>query len=836
MRLAHSARIQRYGAARVLALMLLVLGFIGGIQPDVRAAGTAQVVITSLAADGSTPLAFARFQVIDGDETVLATQESEPVTGIATIDFALGDENQTYRVSMETPPACAEQPDDQDLGTVGDGDVIDLTFQTSFLADCDLGSISVYAYACPDGVESGATDYATFQEGCPEAVNDLPFSITQKDGDKQQFSMTTGAYGIDGRAPLVGLVPGAYELASDEAEPDTLVVFCATYDGTPVESSEPTSVDQVPVNDDSGVDLDLGDRQRIACDFFAFSEPINQPADDGNDGPEPTATVDDGNASAADTASIEFHVATCPSGYDGSDFFNDCAGNGTDNVTFTVDGQNTGHADTATSSVPTTPGFGIAVAAGLPADTYLMSEDIPGDFVSINVYCADAPGGGARLPTTEQGSQTYAIDIAEGQAVICDWYVIPDQQVETAILRLTDFTCPAGFTGTSFADITATCVDATADVAFNLSNGNGFSTDKTTNSDGKIRWTDLAPGDDYVLRSDLPGDALDRQVAFCGTDEASYIEYGVESGSIDLDPISDGQEIQCLWYQVPTSQLSGNGSVELHKFECPPGTTGNYYATCHDSPLGGIDFELDGPRGLVQSGTTADDGILTFSELPKGGYVLSEDAADYPVNIYVAVCTQDGKAFETTYDDSTGLRITFNLPEGANIICDWFNIAKGTPTAVPGGGNGSVTVLLRACVKQANEIDNFATDCSPYGPGVAFSLTQLKDGASTMLAQTDATSTALFGGLADGTYSLDMVVGSWCKAQSDRVDANGNVLVQSGGNTNVYVYSCGVEGINSLPATGSGPDSDTSWPWLWLTTIVGVAVAGIAVSRRAMAS
>lgn len=836
-RLTH---VQSAGIVRIVALLVLMFGSLGGWQQQAQAAGTAQVVITSLADDGSTPLPFARFQVLDADGNVLATRESEPVTGIATIDFELGDADQTYSVSMETPPACAEQPADQQLGTIEDGDVIDLTFQTSFLADCNLGSISAYAYVCPDGFESTSTDYATYQQGCTETTDDLTFTITQQDGDQQQFSMTTGAYGIPGRAPLVGLLPGDYELASADGDANALLVFCSTYDGTPLESTDPSSVDQEPVNDDAGVDLTLGNRQRIACDFFAFNSQVNQPDDSDTNGDNSGAEGNDDNSdngtdAAADTASIEFHVATCPSGYDGSDFYNDCAGNGTEGVTFTVEGQNSGHTDTATSSVPTTPGFGIAVVADLPADTYLMSEEIPGDFVSLFVYCAEAPGGGDRLPTTETGTQTYSLDVAEGQAIICDWYVIPDQQVETAVLRLTDFTCPAGFAGTTFADVTGTCVDITTDVTFNLSNGSGFAVDKTTNSDGKVRWTDLAPGDDYVLRSDLPGDALDRQIAYCATDGGDYIEYGVSGdGSIDLDPISDGQQVQCLWYQVPTNQLSGAGSIELHKFECPPGTSGNYYQTCHNSPLGGIDFELDGPRGLIQNGTTADDGLLLFQDLPKGDYVLTEDGADYPVEIYVVVCTQNGNAFSTTYDDSTGLRVKFNLPENANIVCDWYNIPKGNPTTTPGQGSGSVTVVLRACVKPASEIENFTTECSAYGAGVSFTLTSVKSGGTTQTIKTDTNSKALFSGLADGTYRLDQVNGDWCKAQADRVDANGNVIVENGGNTNVYVYDCNVQGVDTLPATGSGPDSTPSWPWIWLTTVIGAAGAGLFIARRAL--
>ena len=700
---------------------------------------------------------------------------------------------------METPPACAAQPDDQDIGKLADGDEVDLTFEVDFQDDCVLGSVSAYSYLCPDGTDSTTDQYSDLQQVCTEAQNDVPFSVTGKGGDQQTFSMVTGAYGIDGRAPLVGLVPGTYSLQSDDADADSLVVFCSTYDGTPLESSEPASIKRMKVSDSASVSLKLKDRQRIACDFFTFTSAV---VDSGNDTSpdEPTSTPDQGDVvvSADDTGSIEFHVATCPAGYDGSDYYNDCAQNGTADVMFSVEGADTGTTESATSAIPTSPGFGIAVIANLPADTYTMSEDVPGDFVSTFVYCADAPGGGDRISTPENGTQQYDLDLAAGETVICDWYITPDQQNPTAILRLTDFTCAPAYGGSSFADFTGDCTDATSDVSFSLSNGAGFAMDKTTNSDGKVRYTDLAAGNDYLLASSLPGDALNKQVAYCATDGGDYIEYTVEDGLIDLDPIADGAQVQCLWYQVPTGQLTGNGSIEIHTSECPPGTSGDYYNACHDSPVGEIDFGLDGPRGLLQNGTSDDNGLLRYTDLPAGGYVISEDPADYPVNIYVVHCTVDGNTFKTTYDDSTGLKVNLTLPAGADVICDWFNIPKRTATSIPAPGGGSVTVILRSCVKQASEIDNFVSECGAYGAGVSFTLTS-KQGGTAHTVKTGNDSTSKFTGLADGAYSLEQVTGDWCKAQAEHVDSSGNVLVQNGRNTNVYIYNCGVKEINTLP-------------------------------------
>src|SRR4051794_32890130 len=67
---------------RALMAVGLLLSVVSAFAPTIRAAdGTATVVITSLADDGTTPLPFARFQLIDSDGNILATQESAPPTG-----------------------------------------------------------------------------------------------------------------------------------------------------------------------------------------------------------------------------------------------------------------------------------------------------------------------------------------------------------------------------------------------------------------------------------------------------------------------------------------------------------------------------------------------------------------------------------------------------------------------------------------------------------------------------------------------------------------------------------------------------------------------------------
>jgi hypothetical protein len=56
--------------------------------------------------------------------------------------------------------------------------------------------------------------------------------------------------------------------------------------------------------------------------------------------------------------------------------------------------------------------------------------------------------------------------------------------------------------------------------------------------------------------------------------------------------------------------------------------------------------------------------------------------------------------------------------------------------------------------------------------------------------ETDASGDATFADLEPGLYSLEMAEGTWCKAVSDNVDAEGNVIIEAGARTTVYGFIC----------------------------------------------
>jgi hypothetical protein len=85
--------------------------------------------------------------------------------------------------------------------------------------------------------------------------------------------------------------------------------------------------------------------------------------------------------------------------------------------------------------------------------------------------------------------------------------------------------------------------------------------------------------------------------------------------------------------------------------------------------------------------------------------------------------------------------------------------------------------------------------------GMSFSLYP-ESGGSTPLATSDtnAQGRARFGNLPAGTYQLkpEGSLGSesmiWCYAESDRVDANGNIIVEADAESHVWSFTCNAAG------------------------------------------
>ena len=790
------------------------------------AAGPATITVNSFLEDGTTPLNFVRFQITDSNGTVYGPLETAPPSGSVTFNVETVDDSTTFEIGAETPPACGIEPATVEVGPLSEGDEETVDVSISFAEDCDLGSISVYSYSCPDGIDSSATDYEVFRDGCLETVDGQSFQIATGDSS-QTFDIVTGRFGISGRAPLVGLVPGDYLISqegADQGDGTDTVVYCLAYTGTPGDSGDLPTVARADYGND-GVELPL-DGERVACDFFAV------PSD--GDVETPTEEPSDDNVNQSDTfsASIEIHLVACPAGYDDGNFFEDCHDEGIEGRNVSIEGPG-GYSDDMDTVLPNSPGPGIARFEDLAEGDYQIAEDIPGDTVTYIVYCGRADADDVVYFTYDDStSESIWLTLTDGQNVVCDWYIIPDQQQteDPGKISITKYTCPTGYGSDAYNDLSSDCTDKTDGVFFTLNpRGSGSTREKATgeNGTGKVVFSNIDPGF-YDVTEDVPGE-FSSPVVWCNVAGGDWYQKDLTNADVTTFDVESDDDIRCSWFNRPEDLSGGgDGSLRIHKSICPDGLTSGYYANCYDDTLAGVTFKANGPGGYNKSKTTGYNGVVTFTDLDPGNYTITETPPNgVNVAVYVVVCTRNGNNVDFQYDDATGLRIKVNIPNGADVVCDWYNVppAKQAPA-----GQGSITVIKFLCQGRTNNKYDWENECDSYGAGASFDLTAVSTGKGTT-GSTGNNGKLTFSGLSNGAYELDETSGDWCHAEADHVDASGNVLVQSAGNTNVYVYNCSKQ-VNVLPSTGTGPAGTAGGTFGMLGLWGAVSLFGVFFLRR----
>jgi len=104
---------------------------------------------------------------------------------------------------------------------------------------------------------------------------------------------------------------------------------------------------------------------------------------------------------------------------------------------------------------------------------------------------------------------------------------------------------------------------------------------------------------------------------------------------------------------------------------------------------------------------------------------------------------------------------------------------------------GSIDVRAAACDVAAPGPQGYDWhgQCSRPAAGAGFALAP-KAGGAQQTATASADGLARFAKLAPGLYSLSQTDGTWCHAESDGVDASGNVVVKANARTTVWIFDC----------------------------------------------
>ncbi len=422
-----------------------------------------------------------------------------------------------------------------------------------------------------------------------------------------------------------------------------------------------------------------------------------------------------------------------------------------------------------------TDAAGLATFKGLPPATYRLTEtQAPAGFLAAPPVPTIVVNPGA----------TTTVDVVDELA---------PPPPDTGSIQVVKFYCPAGDggEGTAFVDSsdpgggrlaqTAGCTPGDAGFRLIAASGEGGPGDFATGDDGRYQTTLLAG--DYTLNEltpDLPGDASEPVTVY----------------------VNQLTTVVVLNFVAPPEPAPV--AIDVTKYTCAPGFAGTVYAdfagVCgNDGDLtNNVTFRLAGAATARRiTGDGGRQGRTSFEGLASGDYVLREEPPEQAQTSY-AFCGLDPKAPDLR---RVGTDIALHLEAGQRLTCAWFNVPDDLTTTT-----GAIVVTKYGCPVSTPPA-GFAwyDECDPQGAGVQFALT-VQQGSTFVPESTGATDgdgLLRFSRLEPGTYHLKEIGGEWCHAESDSVNARGDVIVRTGARASVFIFNC--LGTKNPPNTGAGP-------------------------------
>lgn len=539
----------------------------------------------------------------------------------------------------------------------------------------DLASLQVTVLTCPAGAGlTAGSSFADLSQACTNPAGNVTLHLSNVDHGTDT-SQTTGN---DGRATWANLESGTYTAYSNsDRTASTEVLYCSANGGDPYLK---------PFNDAIVTTFENVTTEQLVCSWFEIPAAITAA---GTPSPaaaaSPTATVQPSETvQAAAGASLTVHLASCPVGYTGTDFYADCHGNGIADMEFVLSGP--GGDQQQTTTIPETPGPGVVDFTGLAAGDYTLAGGPPGDFGKVALYCSLQPGGD-RIDAPVESTRA-SLSIGGSDTVLCDWYYIPEDQSgatqtpsPTASPTLTPATvvptatatatatptqapraeilvtlrsCPAlasGYGGVSYDQLQQSCTQPVNDVPFSLGDVQAppLSANTGVSGDGAVRFYDLLPAN-YTLTPTLPGN-LTSLAVFCTVDSGAPYQKALQNGAVTFVDVKT-DAISCDWYAAqaaaptatvapvtpgvtptaaPTQPSGPSGSITVREYLCAKDKASikDWERECKAGSSGQA-FTLKSTDGKVEEhGSTDKSGVLVFKGLADGHYALNQDKGSW---------------------------------------------------------------------------------------------------------------------------------------------------------------------------------------------------------------
>jgi hypothetical protein len=194
---------------------------------------------------------------------------------------------------------------------------------------------------------------------------------------------------------------------------------------------------------------------------------------------------------------------------------------------------------------------------------------------------------------------------------------------------------------------------------------------------------------------------------------------------------------------------------------------------------GNTNVSIDASGGTASANASGGNNNVATA---GGGQAGSETAAQVTEPSVLTLTLEGrvvpGKASTYWLDTDTGRRPA----SGPSLV----QVADDTP------GVGAIVVEARACTIPAPQAGYDWFGQCQTAPDRNFSLYPQSGGTTPLAtATTNAQGRARFSDLAPGIYQVKPEGVVWCYAESDRVDANGNVTVEADVESHVWSFTCG---------------------------------------------
>ncbi|MDP9368809.1 MAG: hypothetical protein M3Q03_11130 [Chloroflexota bacterium] len=463
-----------------------------------------------------------------GTQARLASGEATFVpNGVQQQRAALGDANTTYQRIALVPAENADDAGGDDLVFAGDAFNApdgnrDLDLVRDVLDPDESTDLANTGFPALVMVIAGEVEV--------EADGEDPETVSAGDAATFEGDLTLSAVGETG-AIFVAAVIGP-EVLAPPAPPTGSITITAFLcpDGATAQNFDATACEAGPAGDnlnliladdslleadDSGEDEGTYVWTGLSYGTYGVAEPTLPDrystyllVDANGDVLDPATISIGANAPDADASiyffpsqasSLALTAFTCPTGYTGDDYAEDCVDPLADQ-TFTL---SLNASEFAVEE--TTDEDGSLAFADLGSGSYTLMSGIPGDFATSVAFCQDADG--TQLASSIGEPNAVGVEVAVGAEITCQWFVIGDNaRGDVGSLTLSVRACPVGQRpDTLVGDFCDPATEGYAISVVPVDGGSPFTlADAIANGPGSFVFDNLPIGDYNLVVDELP--------------------------------------------------------------------------------------------------------------------------------------------------------------------------------------------------------------------------------------------------------------------------------------------------------------------------------------------